>query len=387
MLRAAPLLLLVVLLLPLGGGLAATLLPAFGLLPALGGTRLSLAPWRALLAWPGLGTSLRLTLVTGLATPLLAFATAAGLAVLARRPLVARLLRPALAPLLATPHAAMAIGLAFLFAPSGWLARLLAPLLGWSRPPDIAFPGDPWGLALIAGLWLKETPYLLLMILAALARVDPAATLRQAAAMGYGPWRAWIFAVLPRLWPQLRLPVMASTAFALSVVDVALILGPSDPPTLAVLVLRRFTDPDLQQWFSASAGAVLLAAIVLSALALLHGLAGLLGGLGRHVLRRGHRGGGAAVPDAIAAAGAAVLAGAGAAALAVLAVWSFATAWRFPAARCPLAGASPPGAPRPRPCSAPPASPSASPSPRPSSRWHSASARWNMNAAAAAPDG
>ena len=30
-------------------------------------------------------------------------------------------------PLLAVPHLALAVGLAFLIAPSGWLVRLIAP--------------------------------------------------------------------------------------------------------------------------------------------------------------------------------------------------------------------------------------------------------------------
>ena len=50
--------------------------------------------------------------------------------------------------------------------------------------------------------------------------------------------------VLPQVYPQIRLPVYAVLAFSLSVVDVALILGPGNPPTLAVLAVRWFADPD-----------------------------------------------------------------------------------------------------------------------------------------------
>jgi putative thiamine transport system permease protein len=52
-------------LLPIGAGLVGTVLPAFGYLPALGGTGLSLEPWRALVAQPGVATSIALTLGTG----------------------------------------------------------------------------------------------------------------------------------------------------------------------------------------------------------------------------------------------------------------------------------------------------------------------------------
>ena len=46
------------------------------------------------------------------------------------------------------------------------------------------------------------------------------------------------------LYRQIRLPLYAVLAFALSVVDMALVLGPSAPPVLAVQVLRWLTDPD-----------------------------------------------------------------------------------------------------------------------------------------------
>jgi ABC-type phosphate/phosphonate transport system permease subunit len=53
------------------GGLAGTLAPAFGYLPAIGGHAFSLDPWRELVAWPGFASSVRLTLVTGFAATLL----------------------------------------------------------------------------------------------------------------------------------------------------------------------------------------------------------------------------------------------------------------------------------------------------------------------------
>ena len=61
-----------------------------------------------------------------------------------------------LVPFLATPHAAMAIGLAFLIAPSGWIARALSPwATGWTLPPDVATVHDPAGIALILGLYSR----------------------------------------------------------------------------------------------------------------------------------------------------------------------------------------------------------------------------------------
>src|SRR6187200_2967642 len=75
-LRAAPLVTVAVFLLPVVAGLAGTLLPAFGYLPAIGGHELSLAPWRDLVATPGFATSLAITLLTGIVTPMVAAAIA-----------------------------------------------------------------------------------------------------------------------------------------------------------------------------------------------------------------------------------------------------------------------------------------------------------------------
>ena len=324
-------LLLAALLLPVASGLLATLLPAFGIFPALGGTHLSLDPWRTLFAWPGLGGSVALTLRTGLCATALSLATALGVAVAARRMRVLRAAQAAVVPLLATPHAALAIGFAFLAAPSGWIARLLSPgLTGWRAPPDIAIVHDHWGGALILGLWLKETPYLLLMILAALTQAAPGASLRVGAALGYAPWRAWLLTVLPRIWPQLRLPVLAVLAFSLSVVDVALVLGPGTPPPLAVQVLRWFNDPDLANWYPGCAGAVLLAALVILCAGVLLACEWGVAAIGSRLLQSGRRGGGGADLPALAAGAAAAALGFGS--LAVLALWAGAASWRFPAA-------------------------------------------------------
>ena len=130
-------------------------------------------------------------------------------------------------PLLAVPHLAMAIGLAFLIAPSGWLVRLVSPwLTGWDRPPDLALVQDPHGLALTLGLVLKETPFLILMTFAALGQVRADDQLRMARTLGYGPVSAWLKVVLPQVYPQIRLPVYAVLAYSLSVVDMAIVLGP-----------------------------------------------------------------------------------------------------------------------------------------------------------------
>ena len=66
LLKVVPALTLAVFLAPVAAGLLGTLLPAFGFLPTLGGTEVSLQPWRRLLLAPELPAALRLTLTSGL---------------------------------------------------------------------------------------------------------------------------------------------------------------------------------------------------------------------------------------------------------------------------------------------------------------------------------
>ncbi|WP_133482814.1 MULTISPECIES: ABC transporter permease [Halomonas] len=273
MLRLAPILIVLLLVAPILAGLAMVLLPAFGYLPALGGESLTLAPWRALFAEPGIWRSVTISLASGLLATAISLAVVLLYLAAATGSRLDRWIRRLISPLLSLPHAAAAFGLAFLIAPSGLIARLASPgLTGWQRPPDLLIVHDPWGLSLIAGLVIKEIPFLLLMSLAALPQLDPERRIAMARSLGYRPTLAWWKVVAPSLYPLIRLPVYAVIAFASSVVDVAMILGPTLPPTLAVSILTWFSDPDLDKRFLASAGAILQLGVTAMALAIWWGL-------------------------------------------------------------------------------------------------------------------
>lgn len=290
MLRLVPVLIVILLVAPILGGLTMALLPALGYLPALGGESLSLDPWRALFAEPGIWRSVAVSLASGL----IATAVSLGVVLLylaaATGSRLDRWIRRLVSPLLSIPHAAAAFGLAFLIAPSGLIARLASPgLTGWERPPDLLIVQDPWGLSLIAGLVIKEIPFLLLMSLAALPQLDPERRVAMARSLGYRPTLAWWKVVAPSLYPLIRLPVFAVIAYASSVVDVAMILGPTLPPTLAVSILSWFSDPDLDMRFMASAGAILQLGVTVTALAIWWGLERLVARLMGGWIARGGR--------------------------------------------------------------------------------------------------
>ena len=332
-LRQAPRVTVALFLVPIAAGLFGTVLPAFGWLPAIGGESVSLAPWRTLLAQPGIGEAIGLTLASGFISTALSVVLVFGFCALAHGRKPGRIGRILMAPILAAPHAAMAIGLGFLIAPSGWIVRLLSPwLTGWHQPPDLATVQDPYGIALILGLLVKEVPYLLLMTIGALGQVPAVRQMEAAAALGYGRTLAWFKLVLPQVYPQVRLPIYAVLAYALSVVDMGLILGPSNPPTLSVLALRWFTSPDIRMYFPAAAAALLQLLIVLASILLWRGGEKVLARLGRRWIARGSRRTRLEPLAWFAAAAVAGLAALGVGSLADLALWSFAGGWRFPGA-------------------------------------------------------
>ncbi|MBK8158536.1 MAG: hypothetical protein IPK59_07115 [Rhodospirillaceae bacterium] len=214
-------------------GLCFVVVTGFGYLPALGGDTLSLDGFRRLLADPRLTPSLLATLTAGLVATLASFLTALALAARfdptgeneqgwAHRLAVA---------VLALPHVALGLGLAFLLMPSGWVMRVVAWTTGlFPVPPDWLLVTDTGGVALALGLFLKETPFLFVATLTALAQLKPAPILLMAQSLGYQNHMAWVKLVLPRLYPIIRFPVLAVLAYSLSVVEMALVLVPGTPP-------------------------------------------------------------------------------------------------------------------------------------------------------------
>jgi len=315
---------------PVGVGLLGILLPAFDYLPALSRDEPGLAVWQRLLAEPGLWRASLLSLGTGLAATLLAYVLAMALLAGGQGPLRA-LAERLTAPLVAVPHIALAVGLIFLLAPSGWIARLLSPwLTGWQQPPALPFPHDSLGLALVLGLVIKETPFLLLVALAALPQTGERERLMMARSLGYEPPTAWLKLVLPEVTRRIRLPLCAVLAYGIGNVEMALLLGPGAPPTLAVLILRWFQDPDLSKHLLGAAAALLQLGLIGVGLLVWHGAGRLLTHAWRHLAADGRRHlARRLVPSALTLLHGPLLAVA-LLALAMLPLWSIAGAWRFP---------------------------------------------------------
>ena len=278
---------LLVFLAPVLIGVSGVLPPAAGYFPALGFTQFSTHPALSFFATPGVGINLAGAenwANRKLFSLLCCFIILTGL----MHDRGFSLLRRTLAALVAVPHSAIAIGLVFLLAPSGWLIRILSPgITGFNTPPDWSLVPDPYGWALIFGLMAKEIPFLLMVSLAAMATL-PARQFEQiASCLGYGRVAAWATLILPLIYRQIRLPVFAVLVFSLSVVDMALLLAPTLPPPLAILVLHGFLDADLAARLPASFGAILQIAIAAIGIGIWYGCEALC----RHCISHWRRGG------------------------------------------------------------------------------------------------
>jgi len=316
---------------PVAAGLMGTVLPALGHFPAIGLTGPNLEPITALFHWPGLARAAALSISVGLGATIVSLAVVTLLTAAWSGTRFFGVMQRLLSPLLSVPHAAAAFGLAFLIAPSGWISRIASPgVTGWERPPDVLILNDPHGLSLMMGLIVKEIPFLLLMTLAALGQTDTRRSMQVATSLGYQRATAWLKIVFPRVYAQIRLPVYVVLAYSMSVVDIAIILGPNTPSTLSVQIVKWMSHPDLTQRTLAAAAALLQLGLVVLAILLWRIAEGGVSRIGRRWVLSGER----ARWDSTTRVASATLGSLAALAvilgLIVLSIWSFAGFWGFP---------------------------------------------------------
>jgi len=303
--------------------------PALGYLPVLGFVEIGPGPlWRVATS-PGFAASFGMSVAVGVVSTALATALAilitAGLATSAASRWLARLA----APMIAVPHLAVAIGAAFLLAPSGWLMRLLAQPLGLSAPPALAL-GAAYDLAVLgAVLVLKETPFLVAVLLAVARQLDDSRAIALARSLGYGELEARLKLAAPRWLARSRLAVVAVLVYGVGNVELALVLGPSTPPLLQVLVLDLLSAPDLAGRLDGSAAALWLVAATGLAWLVHHLLDRMAGRIVDHWLTVGATPSLTAGLRRLADLSTLLLLAMLAGTLLVLALWSLAGPWRF----------------------------------------------------------
>lgn len=249
--------------LPFVPGILGLIIPAFSWLPPLGLVSPNVMAFFEVAAWPGLLHSLLLTVFTGLGSTLLASLFCFFIIRKYWGSRYWKRIELTLAPMLAIPHIAFAIGFVFTFSSTGWVFRLLEAM-GINTDGWFSIIRDQHGIGLLLALAIKETPFLLLMSMAVLQQIKVKQLLSVSAALGYPNCQSWLKVILPQWLPAMRLPLFAVVAYGCSVVDVALILGPAKPTTLSVLVWQWFNDPDLHMLPRAAVGGMVLLSVTLA---------------------------------------------------------------------------------------------------------------------------
>lgn len=213
----------------------------------------SLSGWQRLFADPQLPQAVLATLVSTL--------IAVGGALIIALSMIAALwpsarwqrLATQLPVMLAVPHVAFATAALLLFAEGGWLFRLF---------PALTPVVDRYGIGLGLTLALKESVFLLWAVYALLGEKRLAQQSLVLRSQGYGRWQCLAWLILPQLMPQLRIVLLATAAWTLSAVDVAMVLGPGNPPTLAVLAWQWLSQGDEFQQTQGMQACILLLAIL-----------------------------------------------------------------------------------------------------------------------------
>jgi putative thiamine transport system permease protein len=328
-------LLLCLLIIPVLAGVVGVFLPAMGYFPAIGANQFDFRVFAALFDVAGIHTMMWLSLFTGVVSTVIAALFAfVLLSVFYRSQMLSRL-QKMLSPFLVLPYAGAAIALVFLLSPSGFFARLFTfDSNAIASANEGVFLFDSYGISIILALVLKEIPFVLLMAISVMSQPLVSEKIngyfKAGTALGYSPIAIFSKLVLPVVFPQIRLPLLAVLVFAVSNVEIPLILGPNDPSTLAVVVLHWFNHIDLSMRLQASSAAVVQVGIAVFAVIFMLAIEKGITLIGEKWLQRGKRRATDTVISATAYLLVAIYVVLVASTLYTLVSFSFAKQWAFP---------------------------------------------------------
>ncbi|WP_343644744.1 thiamine ABC transporter permease [Enterobacter sp.] len=198
----------------------------------------SASGWQLLLSDPQLPQALAATLVSALIATLGSLFIALSLVTLLWPGERWQRLSSRLPWLLAVPHVAFATSVLLTFAEGGLLYQVCTLC-----SPQI----DRYGVGLGVTLAVKESAFVLWAIYAVLPEQRLAQQRVVLQTFGYGRLQALRWLILPAIAPALGAVTLAVLAWSLSTVDVAMVLGPGNPPTLAVLAWQWLSQGDAEQ--------------------------------------------------------------------------------------------------------------------------------------------
>ena len=243
----------ILIIIPIIFGFIGFFLPSFGYFPILGKSEFNLNYFYISFNIAGISKSIIMSLFTGLGSTLLALFFSQVILLYFFKTRAYDYIKIIISPLIALPHITMAIGLIFLFSPSGLFFRLFSPwLTGFDRPPNFFIIPDEYGFFLILGLILKEIPFFILVSLSAIQQFSARQIFDLGKSLQNSNFSSWCILIFPLIYKKIRLVIFIVIAFTASVVDMSLILAPSTPSTLAIRILQIYQSSDIDSFFIAS---------------------------------------------------------------------------------------------------------------------------------------
>ncbi|GAC1610128.1 MAG: ABC transporter permease subunit [Mycobacteriales bacterium] len=231
-----------------GGGLYLAVKESLGVEPVIGETTRAFDAYRALLDDREVQRSIALTFRLALMATVLSAILAVASALLIRRlPLGRRLVTFLFQLNLPVPHVVGALSAFLLLDQAGLLARVLHAVGLVSTPghaPELTMDG--FGVGILAEYVWKETPFIGVVVLAALA--GAVAQLEDVAStLGAGPWRRFRHVVLPLITPAVLSTSVIVFAFSFGSYEVPYLLGRNFPTTLPVVAYQSYTQADITE--------------------------------------------------------------------------------------------------------------------------------------------
>lgn len=146
----------------------------------------------------------------------------------------------------------------------GWLAGHEMPLL-WTIKPHLVYPA-----ILITEIW-QWTPFMFLLLLAALANVDKS-QLEAAAIDGAGYWYSFFRIMLPSIWPVMAIALLIRALDLFRLFDVVWALTKGGPGTMTETISIFTYNLGFKQFETSYTAALALLIIVLLSAALMWAL-------------------------------------------------------------------------------------------------------------------
>ncbi len=168
---------------------------------------------------------------------------------------------------LPVPTVATAVAVLLLLSQSGWLSRVARQMHLITIPAQFpALVYDPWAIGVIVAVVWKELPFLALVALS-LQSLRGTALIDAARTLGATRWQATRTITLPLLLRGMAPSIVAVFVFVLGSLELPLVLAPSSPLALPMLIQER--RQALGEDSHAEAYVIALIATVLAVLAAL----------------------------------------------------------------------------------------------------------------------